>query len=88
MFYDTHQACSSLLWRYSLSSFWKKIQESWDIVDIMYNNSVEIFESKKKPIAEGDEAGPNQTGAGKGILSIQSQTLIEPFDHNSLPSHQ
>jgi len=54
----------------------------------MYNNSVEILESKKKPIAEGDEAGPNQTSARKGILSIQSQTLIEPFNHDPLPSHQ
>jgi len=62
-------------WRFvvdSLSSFWKDIREFRDVVDILHNTSVEIFESKKKAIAEGDEAGSNQTGVGKDMLSILS----------------
>ena len=42
-------------------------------MDVAHNTSVEIFESKKKAIAEGDDAGSNQTGAAKDIMSILSQ---------------
>ena len=44
-----------------------------DIVDVMYNTSVEIFESKKKALAEGDEALATQIGKGKDIMSILSE---------------
>ena len=60
-------------WRFfidTLSPFWKELRESRDLVDVIHNTSVEIFESKKKAIAQGDE---NQTGAGKDIMSILSQ---------------
>ena len=35
---------------------WKILHDVRDIVDLMYNTSVEIFEPKKKALAEGDEA--------------------------------
>ena len=63
-------------WRFvvdSLSSFWEELREFRDLVDVIHNTSVEIFESKKKAIAEGDEAGANQIGAGKDIMSILRQ---------------
>ena len=62
-------------WRFfidTLSPFWKELRESRDLVDVIHNTSVEIFESKKKAIAQGDE---NQTGAGKDIMSILSQSF-------------
>ncbi|KAF8956301.1 cytochrome P450 [Flammula alnicola] len=49
---------------------WKNLREVRDIVDVLYNTSVEIFESKKKALAEGDEALANQIGLGKDIMSI------------------
>ena len=43
-----------------------------DIVDVLHDTSVEIFETKKKALEEGDEA---QIGQGKDILSILSAYL-------------
>ena len=59
-------------WRFfvdSLSPFWRELRELRDVIDVIHNTSVEIFESKKKAIA-GDEAGSNQTGTAKDIMSI------------------
>ena len=64
-------------WRFVvdlLSLVWKELREFRDIVDIIHVTSVEIFEAKKKAIAE-DEAGSNQTDAGKDIMSILSQSF-------------
>ena len=52
---------------------WKILHDVWDIVDLMYNTSVEMFESKKKALAEGDEALATQIGRGKDIMSILSE---------------
>ena len=48
----------------------KKIR---DIVDVFYSTSVEIFESKKKALREGDQALAAQIGRGKDIISILSK---------------
>ena len=48
----------------------KKIR---DILDVFYNTSVEIFESKKKALREGDQALAAQIGRGKDIISILSK---------------
>ena len=47
--------------------------QGWDIVDVIYHTSVEIFESKKKALADGDEALATQIGRGKDIMSILSE---------------
>ena len=49
---------------------WKAVQDFIKIVDVMYNTSVGIFESKKKALAEGDEALATQISQGKDIMSI------------------
>lgn len=46
------------------------MQELREIIDIMYNTSVEIFEAKKKALEEGDEAVERQVAKGKDIMSI------------------
>ncbi|CAA7267173.1 unnamed protein product [Cyclocybe aegerita] len=49
---------------------WKALHDLRDIVDVLHDTSVEIIESKKKALAEGDESVANQIGQGKDILSI------------------
>lgn len=48
----------------------KAVQQMKKIVDTMYNMSIEILESKKKALEEGDEATEEQVARGKDILSI------------------
>jgi hypothetical protein len=55
---------------------WKDAHQLRDIVDILHNTSVEIFESKKKALADGDEAVASQIGRGKDIMSILSRRLF------------
>ena len=49
---------------------WKNLHEIRDIVDVLHNTSVEIFEAKKKALEEGDEAVAQQIGRGQDIMSI------------------
>ena len=51
---------------------WKNLHNIRDIVDIIHNTSVEIFEAKKKALVAGDEAVTEQIGQGKDIMSILS----------------
>jgi hypothetical protein len=46
------------------------MHELRDIVDVMHNTSVEILESKKRALEEGDQAVAKQIGGGKDIMSI------------------
>jgi hypothetical protein len=41
-----------------------------NIVDVFHTTSVEILESKKKALREGDQALADQIGRGKDIISI------------------
>lgn len=49
---------------------WKAAHQIRDIADTMYNTSVEILNSKRRALDEGDVAIGNQIGQGKDILSI------------------
>ena len=51
---------------------WKTIHEIRDMVDVMDRTSIEIFETKRKALEEGDEAVAQQMGQGKDIMSILS----------------
>lgn len=55
---------------------WKNLQKLRNIIDIMHNTSIEIFDEKKKALEKGDEAVSNQVGRGKDILSILSRQRI------------
>ncbi|KAF8183371.1 cytochrome P450 [Pholiota molesta] len=49
---------------------WKDLHTLRDIVDVVYKTSMEIYESKKKALEDGDEALARQVGRGKDIMSI------------------
>ena len=51
---------------------WKSLHEIRDIVDVLHNTTIEIFEAKKKALEEGDDAVAQQIGQGKDIMSILS----------------
>ncbi|KAF5351589.1 hypothetical protein D9758_007260 [Tetrapyrgos nigripes] len=48
----------------------KTLHQVRDMCDYMWALSEEIYQSKKKALAEGDEAVQNQIGRGKDIISI------------------
>ena len=52
------------------------VQDMKGIVDTMYKTSVEILESKKRALEEGDEATERQVAKGKDILSILRQCSL------------
>jgi len=39
-------------------------------VDTMHNTSLEIFESKKKALAEGDDVIKDEIARGKDLISV------------------
>ena len=58
---------------------WKAVQDFIGIVDVIHNTSVDIFESKKKALAEGDEALERQIAKGKDLMSILCEFLTFEF---------
>jgi len=52
---------------------WKNLHHVRDMSDYMWKISKEIYETKKKAIAEGDEALERQVGKGKDLMSILSK---------------
>ncbi|KAF8962738.1 cytochrome P450 [Flammula alnicola] len=63
---------------------WKSLHELRDIVDVLHATSVEIYESKKKALREGDEAVARQIGQGKDILSILMRANMAASDEDTL----
>ena len=51
---------------------WKTLHKLRDMVDVLHNTSVEIFEAKKKALDKGDEAFTQHIAKGKDIMSILS----------------
>jgi len=49
---------------------WKTLHQAREVVDIMHQTSVEIINSKKRALQEGDETVAKQIGQGKDIISI------------------
>ena len=58
---------------------WKALQDIKEISDTMHRTSVEIFESKKQALLEGDEAVAKQIAQGKDIMSVLSKPSIWCF---------
>ena len=48
----------------------KAIQSLTDIVDIMHEQSIEVYDAKKDALKKGEDAVVQQVGKGKDILSI------------------
>ncbi|KAF6760456.1 cytochrome P450 [Ephemerocybe angulata] len=68
-----------------LSMFWKSLRSVRDIVDIMHNTSVDIFEEKKKALQQGDAALEGLTGKGKDIISILLKANMAASEEDRLP---
>lgn len=49
---------------------WKNLHEFRDIIDVFHETSVEIIETKRRALAEGDEVVARQIGQGKDVISI------------------
>ncbi|KDR76354.1 hypothetical protein GALMADRAFT_68050 [Galerina marginata CBS 339.88] len=62
----------------------KTLRQLRDVVDVIYNTSVEILDSKKKALAEGDEAVTRQIGQGKDIISILMRANMEASEKEAL----
>ena len=54
-----------------------------DIVDVMDETSLEVFQNKKRGLALGDEAVMTQVGQGRDIMSILCSfySFIYSFGH-------
>ena len=48
----------------------KHVKKLRDIIDVLHSTSVEILETKKKALQEGDQALAAQISRGKDIMSI------------------
>ncbi|KJA16173.1 hypothetical protein HYPSUDRAFT_47597 [Hypholoma sublateritium FD-334 SS-4] len=60
------------------------LHELRDIVDVIYNTSIDIFEGKKKALDDGDEDLANQVGRGKDIMSILMRANMTASKEDSL----
>ena len=50
-----------------------------DMVDVLTNTSIEIYEKKKKVLEKGDEAVAKQIDKGNDIMSILSAYHLLPL---------
>ncbi|KAF8159576.1 cytochrome P450 [Crassisporium funariophilum] len=67
---------------------WRIARELRDIMDVLHNTSVEILESKKKALAEGDDALAKQIGQGKDIMSILLKANMNVEKQDSLSNEE
>ncbi|KAF8181261.1 cytochrome P450 [Pholiota molesta] len=63
---------------------WKTLHNIRDLSDLLHKTSLEIFEGKRKALAEGDEAVERQIGQGKDIMSILMRANMEASKEDSL----
>jgi len=54
-----------------------ELKEFTNILDVLHETSVEIYESKKEAIAAGDEVLAAQIGRGKDVMSILRECTCE-----------
>ncbi|KAF4617777.1 hypothetical protein D9613_006307 [Agrocybe pediades] len=62
----------------------RSVRELKNIIDIMHDTSVMIYQSKKKAIAEGDATLAEQIGRGKDIMSILMRANMSASAEDSL----
>jgi hypothetical protein len=51
---------------------WKPLHEIVNIVDVMHETAVEVYETRKAALEEGDEMAEKQPGRGRDIMSTLS----------------
>ncbi|KAF9057839.1 cytochrome P450 [Panaeolus papilionaceus] len=64
------------------------VRKTRDVIDILHNTSVEIFESKKKALRDGDEALAEQIGRGKDIISVLMKANMEAAEEDRLSEEE
>ncbi|KAL0954819.1 hypothetical protein HGRIS_003764 [Hohenbuehelia grisea] len=64
---------------------WKKLHDLRDMSDYMQKVSVQILESKRRAIEQGDDVVLQQVGRGKDILSILLRANLDASDTEKLP---
>ncbi|KAF9002260.1 cytochrome P450 [Cyathus striatus] len=74
-------------WLLDVSPF-KSLHKIRDIVDVMHNTSVEILESKRMALTEGDETVAKQVAHGKDIMSILLKANMEASEEDKLSEHE
>ncbi|KAH6909122.1 cytochrome P450 [Coprinopsis sp. MPI-PUGE-AT-0042] len=65
---------------------WGSIRALRNVVDVMHQTSVEIYEARKASLETG--AGALTEGSGKDILSILMRTNMESSDEDRLPDEE
>ncbi|KAF8905032.1 cytochrome P450 [Gymnopilus junonius] len=66
----------------------KALHQLRDISDILHNTSIEVYESKKRALAAGDEAVAAQIGQGKDILSILMRANVDASEGDALTEEE
>jgi len=54
---------------------WKTLHQVRDVMDVIHHTAVEIINSKKRALEQGDETVARQIGEGKDIISILSMAF-------------
>ncbi|KIM41635.1 hypothetical protein M413DRAFT_72029 [Hebeloma cylindrosporum] len=67
---------------------WKNPHQLRDISDVIHDTSVEIINSKKRALEEGDEALARQIGEGKDILSILMRANMDASEEDRLTDEE
>ncbi|KAF5316333.1 hypothetical protein D9619_006491 [Psilocybe cf. subviscida] len=67
---------------------WKALRETRDLVDIMTKTSCDIYEEKKKALADGDKAFITKVGQGKDIMSILMRANMSASKEDSLTEEE
>ncbi|KAG5652189.1 hypothetical protein H0H81_005988, partial [Sphagnurus paluster] len=67
---------------------YKKLHKLRDVVDVMHQTSIEIFEAKKKAFEEGDRAVRAQLEEGKDIMSILIKANSEAAEGDRLSDEE
>ncbi|PPQ71481.1 hypothetical protein CVT24_011975 [Panaeolus cyanescens] len=59
-----------------------------DLADVLHQTSIEIYQRKKKALAEGDQSVAEQIAQGKDILSILMKANLEASEEDRLPDEE
>ncbi|KAF5328482.1 hypothetical protein D9611_014531 [Ephemerocybe angulata] len=66
---------------------WKALHEVRDMVDVMHNTSVDIFEATKRSVARGEDPS-TRIGGGKDIMSILIKANSSASEEDKLPDSE
>ncbi|TFK27104.1 cytochrome P450 [Coprinopsis marcescibilis] len=67
---------------------WKRLHDLRDMVDVMHNTSVEIYESKKRALEMGDQDLADQVGNGKDVMSILLKANLAASEEERMPEDE